>query len=73
MLLVYQGLVDIDKELAKLQSKREKLISQLEKLRKETQIPDYESKVLLFFRVHCSNTLQCSHVNLGSGICAEKQ
>lgn len=49
MLLVYQGLVDIDKELAKLQSKREKLISQLEKLRKETQIPDYESKVLLFF------------------------
>ena len=39
--------MDIEKELAKLQMKQEKLASQLEKLRKETEMPDYESKVEL--------------------------
>jgi valyl-tRNA synthetase len=43
--IMLKGLVDVNKEIAKLQAKQERLANQIEKLRKETEVPDYESKV----------------------------
>ena len=40
-----QGLVDVAKEMSKLESKKEKLNGQLAKLREAMEIPDYETKV----------------------------
>lgn len=40
-----QGLVDVAKEMTKLESKKEKLNGQLAKLREAMEIPDYETKV----------------------------
>ena len=42
---LFQGLIDIEKEITKLEGKKDKLFSQLSRLREATEIPDYESKV----------------------------
>ena len=45
MCCIIQGLVDVAKEMAKLEGKKEKLNGQLAKLREAMEIPDYETKV----------------------------
>ena len=45
MCCVIQGLVDVAKEMTKLEGKKEKLNGQLAKLREAMEIPDYETKV----------------------------
>ena len=47
-LLRFQGLVDVAKEITKLQSKKEKLNGQLGKLREAMETADYVTKVELF-------------------------
>lgn len=44
-LLHFQGLVDVAKEITKLESKKEKLNGQLGKLREAMEIADYVTKV----------------------------
>ncbi|XP_054714307.1 valine--tRNA ligase-like [Uloborus diversus] len=43
--LLLKGHIDISKEISRLEQKKEKLDSQVSKLRQATQVPDYESKV----------------------------
>ncbi|XP_036371216.1 valine--tRNA ligase isoform X1 [Octopus sinensis] len=43
--LMLKGLIDINKEISKLEGKKEKLNSQLNKLNESIQKPDYETKV----------------------------
>ena len=45
MCCIIQGLVDVAKEMTKLEGKKEKLNGQLAKLREAMEIPDYETKV----------------------------
>ena len=45
MCCIFQGLVDVAKEMTKLEGKKEKLNGQLAKLREAMEIPDYETKV----------------------------
>ena len=45
MCCIIQGLVDVVKEMTKLEGKKEKLNGQLAKLREAMEIPDYETKV----------------------------
>ena len=45
MCCIIQGLVDVAKEMTKLEGKKEKLYGQLAKLREAMEIPDYETKV----------------------------
>ena len=40
-----QGLIDIEKELSKLEGKKDKLGGQLTRLQEATKVPDYETKV----------------------------
>ena len=42
---IFQGLVDLNKEITKLESKEKRLNEQLEKLLSSMKIPDYETKV----------------------------
>ena len=44
-LLHFQGLVDVAKEVTKLEGKKEKLNGQLGKLREAMEIADYVTKV----------------------------
>ena len=43
--LLVRGLVDIDEEIGKLETKIEKMTIQLDSIQKKTQIPDYEARV----------------------------
>eukprot|EP00118_Oscarella_pearsei_P025855 m.308914 g.308914 ORF g.308914 m.308914 type:complete len:1085 (+) comp45062_c0_seq1:2-3256(+) len=43
--LLIKGLVDIAKEIQKLESKRERVTTKLQKLKELTQVPDYAAKV----------------------------
>jgi len=43
--LVLKGLIDPSKEVEKLEKKRSALLSQIEKLRKAAEVPDYTTKV----------------------------
>ena len=45
----HQGIVDVGKEICKLENKKEKLVNQLQKLNEATQISDYETKVQSVF------------------------
>ena len=45
MCCIFQGLVDVAKEMTKLEGKKEKLNGQLANLREAMEIPDYETKV----------------------------
>lgn len=45
MCCIIQGLVDVAKEMTKLEGKKVKLNGQLAKLREAMEIPDYETKV----------------------------
>lgn len=40
-----QGLIDLNKEIAKLENKEKRLDAQLEKLLSSMKVPDYETKV----------------------------
>lgn len=51
-LLHFQGLVDVAKEITKLESKKEKLNGQLGKLREAMEMADYVTKVH-FQRENC--------------------
>ncbi|GFR12487.1 valine--tRNA ligase [Trichonephila clavata] len=43
--LLLKGHIDISKEISRLEQKKEKLSSQISKLRQATEVPDYENKV----------------------------
>ncbi|XP_055949994.1 valine--tRNA ligase-like isoform X1 [Argiope bruennichi] len=43
--LLLKGHIDISKEISRLEQKKEKLDSQISKLKQATEVPDYESKV----------------------------
>jgi len=56
----FQGLVDVSKEITKLESKKEKLNGQLGKLREAMEMADYVTKVRHFQRKNfvCVGNLQ---------------
>ena len=45
LLFFLQGLIDFEKEKVKLEGKKEKLETQLTKLKEATAVPGYEEKV----------------------------
>ena len=63
--------MDVEKELSKLQTKQDKLIIQMDKLRRDTQMPEYETKVGLAMHVHDS-MVHLLVVYLGSRISKEE-
>ena len=66
--MLLQGLIDLNKEITKLENKKKRLVDQLDKLHNSIKVPDYETKVrtcyfsCFFYELHSFISWLCVQI-----------